>query len=327
MTHLPHHMAITALLEKGQFDACRLMAQEFIAQQLAIPQPDDLELAYLYLVLCRALLGVHEYELAAEKADVAVFLAMKSKDDVLLEEARYRAGTSYGRAADYRTAIRRFTDCLTHTGGKLQAEAYFGRGLAYDVLGAYSYASADYQSAIQLLSPDKTQLGRKARLNLAWVLILQRKFADAEALLAQLENAIGAEDDRLLQAQIAHDRIHMGHLKGENKNAFVQAVAVLGRLDQGYPHVRAHVAVTLLSMAADKNLAQHAFTFGVLAKRLAGSANRPDLDEEVSKAILQLQCQTGTDGLVQSLSGMRQVLPGALQGRRASKRRHSGGVS
>lgn len=322
----PHLLAMSALLDKGQFDACRMTAQQFIEHQMEADDPNDPELAHLHLILSRALLGQHEYALAAEKADVAVFLARKTKDDLLAKESLFYAGTSYGRSTDYTTAIRRFTDCLSISAISWQADAYFGRGLCYDVLGAHSYAAADYSSALQTVPIDNITLRQRILLNLAWVLIVQKDFSNADSTLSQMETENAGKKDLLLQAQIAHDRIHMAHLKGENHAAFLQAIAALSLMEQDYPHVRAHVAMTLMSMLGDTPFAQQAFTLGVLAKRLAGVAGRPDLDDDASRSLQMLQCRTGSDSLTDALAEMRQVLPGAIQ-RRKPRNQRSGGVS
>lgn len=286
---------------------------------MALPEPDDGELAQLHLILCLCLLGSHDCEAAGEKADVAQFLARKLKDGQLLEEALYRSGTSYGRAGQYRTAIRRFTDCVQCSTEFHRGDAFFGRGLCYDVLGAYSFAIRDYEEAIRLASASNPVLARKARLNLAWVFILRRDFPQAEGVLAQLASETEAAVEQSVQLQIAHDRVHMAHLKGEGRNAFAQALFILREAGDDYPHIRAHTAITLMALAGVSEAEQDAFTLGTLGKRLAALADRPDLDEDASREMQSLERRAGTDCLAQSLLKMRQVLPGALKAQKMTR--------
>lgn len=292
------------------------MAEELIAQQMAAPSPDDQELACLLIYLSRSLTGLHEYEAACEKADIAAFLAHKLKVEGLLEEALYRAGSSYVRAGEYRTAVKRFTTCTTGNANVFRVEVLYNRALAYTNLGSYAQATLDYEAALQAEAERRPQMSRLCRINLAWVLILQQEFERAEALLAEFA---AQDSDQAVQLQIAHDRAHISFLKGDNLNAFCLALVALRQAGGDYPHIRAHIVLTLMALATSEDLPQQAFTLGVFAKRLAGVARRPDLDDEASWQMQELECQAGTEHLARSLQEVREILPGTLQRPKATQ--------
>lgn len=319
-TPFPHHAALTALLTQGQFDACKIMAEALIAQQIALPQPDDQELARLHLILCRTLVGLEDYKSATAKADIAAFLARKLKDDALLEEALYRAGGCCIRSGDYRPAIHRLTESLDCGSAVFREETQYNRGLAYDSQGAYSYAVADYEAALRSAAGRKPHVARVCSINLAWVLIRLREFTRAEEILTMLsEEAGGHQQDEVLQLQVAHDRLHMAYLKGRHGEALTQALAALRRSGKNYPHIRAQILLTLVSLAVDGGLPQQAFTFGLLAKRLAAQARRPDIDEKVSRQLQAIEYQVGSEHLVESLHKLRQVPVGHSHARRIAR--------
>jgi hypothetical protein len=128
-----------------------------------------------------------------------------------------------------------------------------------------------------------------------------------------------ADQDRTLQLQLAHDRIHLAFLKGQHGEAVRQAVSELRAIGNEYSHIRAYIAFTLMSVAADHCLPQTAFTLGVATKRLAGQARRPDLDQKASKKMRALEQSVGPEPLVHALQELRQVLPGVLVRRKSTR--------
>lgn len=346
MPRFSQHETIELLLESNQFEACRVVVETMTRQvmdacrsdenstdQLAFAdalkrwQQRDLELACLHIYHCKALVGLNRYEEAAQKADIAVFLAEKVKDQVLLEEALYRGGTALGRHGDFRGGIDRFTRSLASGAQTYRGEALYSRALCYYGQGAYSSAISDYEDALRALG-NSPQLARMGRLNLAWVLILAKEFSRAETLLADLAAESGAEADRTLQLQLAHDWTHLEYLRGEHGSAIKRAVAALREAGKEHTHIRAYIALTLMLMAADHDLPQSAFTLGLTTKRLAGKARRPDIDESASRRMRGLEYQNGSEPLTAALQKLRQVLPGALARRTATKSNDPvGGVS
>jgi len=339
MSRFPHHAALELLAEQKQFDACRMVAEKMIADQMAPPSVDqglpaeamlqrwqdrDLELAHLHLILSRCLFGLHEYQAAATNADMARLLARTAGEFSLYAEACHLAGACQGQAGNLNTAAERFTDCLQHATGLLRAKALYNRGHVYERQGAYGYAVPDYEEALQLAGGLDRRLERSAMTNLAWDLIMLKQFERAEELLERLETAPDAQADAVLRAQIAHDKLHIAHLQGQHRQAFQQIVQALRRTDQAFPHVRARVALTTMSLAADLGLHEEACVVGLVAKRLASQAQRPDLDDEASRLLHDLEAEAGTDCVVQSLQRARQLLPGVIKTGRGKK---SGGVA
>lgn len=316
-THSPHHAILASLLDKKQYEACKLAVEETITAEMARPEPGDRELAHLHIFLCRSLYGLHQYKSAGEKADIAVFLAQKLRDDMLLPEAQFRAGVCYGSQGDYPSAIERLTGCIAGGSPKYLAEALYTRAWCYKSMGAYSYAIPDYDAAIGLVEERDAAQTLTYRIGLAWVLILCQEFDRAEQVLSQLSSEPGAEADPELQLQIAHDRAHLDYMTKQGRAALAQALSALRKAGKDYAHVRAHIAVTLIGLAADKEASKDAFTLGVLAKRLAGEAHRSDLDREATRQMRILEHQTGTDCLVQALLEAGQVMPGVINRRRA----------
>lgn len=330
----PHHAVLTLLLQKRQYDACRLAAEEMIGALMAgqsdgdqaatessdgrSPLKDrDRELACLHLIWCMALFSLNKYSDAAEKADLAAFLASLVKDEELRAEALFRAGVCYGAAADYQRATQRLTDCIADGTDTFRGDAFYNRGMVYQSMGAFQYAVPEYEAAIAWGSDRKPDLVRRSSINLAWVLILCREFSRAETLLEQLETAQGAVEDRTLQMQLNHDRLHMSYLQGNGLDAIKRAVAGLGEAGKEYTHVRAHIILTLIGLASEQHLTNEAFIFGILSKRLAGQAHRQDLDDEAGRQLRDLECADGTEYLSQTLHQLRQVLRGSTTRRRA----------
>lgn len=335
MKRFPQHAALDMLLEQGQFAACRMVAEQMIEQLMARPcsegdqpvsrwQEHDLELAYLHYALSKCLFGLDEYETAAIKADMAGLLARKVNDLGLFAEAVHLAGACYGQAGSYRMAVQHFTQCLAHAEGLLRAKAYYNRGHAYERQGAFNCAVADYEEAICLAEGLDPRLVRSAKANLAWDLILLKEFTRAEQLLEEL----GETSDQVVQAQIAHDRLHMSHLQGRHMDAVMQAVQALRQVGQQYQHVRARIALSAMSMASEQGLHEQASIFGILGKRLAGQAKRPDIDEEASRYLQDLEVKAGTAVLAQSLEKTRQTIASGSGGQRSVTRRgtKAGGV-
>lgn len=335
VTRFPQHSALEMLLEQKQFDACRMVAEKMIEELMAPPrvegeqsaasaanrwQERDLELAHLLYLLAQCLRGMDEYETAAIKADMAGLLARKAKDMKLYVEAVHLAGGCHGQVGSYRTAIQHYTDCLAHAEGIQRARAFYNRGHMHERQGAFAFAVPDLEQAIELAKDQDEFLLRTAMITLAWNLILLKEFHRAERTIEQLLARSGAGDDGRIQAQVAHDRLHMAFLQGQGKDAFTQALRALRPIAQDYPHVRAHIALTLMSLATEQNLAEEASVVGLLAKRLAGMAKRQDLDDEVNRRLQGLEAQAGTDSLVQALTKTRQLMPGAVGLRRTSRR-------
>lgn len=340
----PQHVALELLYQQGQYEPCRMVAEKLIAELMAPPQVGslvgdvpsveqafkrwqerDLELSCLHINLSRALLGLHDHESAASKADMAALLANKAGDQEVAGEALHVAGVCYSQAGNYRLAVDRFTECLNHAAGLLRAKALYNRGHAYGRQGAYSFAAPDYAEALRLAAELDQNVARVCRINLAWTLTLLRDFQAAEELLTQLATSPGADSDRLLQVQLAHDRLHMAYLLGQGRDALRQALAALRGASKQYPHVRARIALTLMSVSTDNSLPEQACTLGVLAKRLAGQAKRPDIDEEAGRQLQTLEFQAGTECLMQSLQKAQQVAPGAVRSRQVSRRSSKAG--
>lgn len=339
MPKFPHHAALDLLLQQQQFDACRMVAEKMIEDLMApltiepgIPaetliqqwQSRDLELAQLHLTLSRCLLGLSEYEIAATTADAAALLARKAADTDTHAEALHIAGACHGQAGNLSTAAQRFSECLQHASGGLRARALYNRGHVYERQGAYAYAVPDFESALELADGIDPKIARSTMINLAWDLIMLREFQRAEELLERLAAVPDADDDDLLRAQIAHDKLHMAYLQGHHREALRQMFLALRETGQEFPHVRARIAITALSMASDLGLQEEAFVIGILAKRLAGQAKRPDLDDEASRLLQTLEGEAGTDCLIESLQRARQLMPGAIKSRRSRK---AGGVA
>lgn len=340
----PRHEALYLLLKNKQYDACRATADEMIKDLMAAFGTDlpahqsvaetvrelrdhDRELACLHTLLSRALFGMNQFREAAGKADIAAFLARKVQDPGLIAEALKFAGAYYSANGEYPLAINRLTECINGSHDDSKGDALYNRGFAHLSLAAYEYAVADFEAAVAWGTGRDPGLVRDSRINLAWVLILSREFDRAELVLAQLVNQPGADLDQTLQLQVAHDRLHMLYLQGQGREAVRQAQASLRQASSGnYIHVRAYVALTLMRLAIDQTMPAEAITFGVLAKRLAGQAHRFDLDEEASRHLWQLECQEGTDCLIQPLQQLRQVLKGAIARRKSAKAANFGGV-
>lgn len=322
----PHHSVLNSLLDKQQFEACRTTVEDMITAQMDGAEPDDRELAHLHLFLCRALQGEHRHELASAKADIAAFLSRKLKDGDLTGEALFRAGFSYIQAGHYQTAVDRFTACLRHDDDVFKAKVLFNRGHAYARQGAHSFAQADFDDAIRLVHLSDPDLARTCRINLAWSLILLGELSRAEEELEQLSREQGSDTDTRLQLQIAHDQLHIAYLKGQGRDALLGAVSVLRQAGDRFPHVKARVGQTLLALSKDRALPEQGFTFGLLTKRLAGQAERLDIDAEASRAMQELEFSVGSDHLVQVLLRTGQLTHGALSVRRSQRRVHVGGV-
>lgn len=320
MKQFPQHAALNMLLEQGQFEACRVVTEAMVEEVMT--QGEDLEVACLHLILSKCLFGLHEYEPAAIKANMAAVLARRAGDLGTYSEATHLAGACYGQAGNYPLAIRHFTQCLKHAEGPLHAKALYNRGHAYERLGAYAYAVPDYEQAqaLQLADGQDRHLTRSAKINLAWNLILLKEFARAEAVLEQLATEPGAGDDTLLQAQLAHDRLHMAHLQGQDKAAVTEALRALRSIGQEYPHVRAGIGLSLVAIAARKGLPVQAGIISILTKRLAGQAQRPEIDEEASRLLHELEVEAGTESLVLSLYKTGQLVPGSTGKRKAVAR-------
>lgn len=321
MSRYPNHIAYTTLLEQKQFVACRIACRAWISQLTAVDQPNDHEISCLHLLIGRAFMAEQDYSTAAEEFDIAVYLARRVNDVALLEEALYRGGVAYSRARSYRTAVKRLTDAIECGGEKYRGEALYARAFTYETMGADEFAIPDYEAAL-LGAKDEPQLARRCRINLAWALILQRNFKRAEEVLGQLTVGPDAADDAALQFQVAHDRLHISYLKGDGREALTKGLALL-KDAKDYPHVRAHVALTMMSYAGDRGQHGYAFILGVFAKRLGGQARRLDIDEEASRKMRQLEYQAGTECLIESLQQVRQVLPGSVTRRKATR---GGGV-
>jgi len=321
----PHHVILDSLLGKEQYEACRSTVEDMIKLQMEAAQPDDHELAHLHLFLCRALQGEHRHDQAGAKADIAEFLARKLKDWNLVREALYRAGFNYIQAGNYPTAVERFTASLDYGDDQFKAKALFNRGHAHERQLAFSFAAQDMEQAIQLVGDKEPSLLRDCRMNLAWHLILLGEFERAEKELNRL-SAHGPED-RYTQLQMAHDRLHILHLKGEGREALLNAVTALRQAGTDYPDVKALVGLTLMSVSVEEGLVEQGFALGVLSKRLAGKANRLDLDQAASRKMQALEFSAGADCLAQSLLRSGQVAQGALSARRTQKRVNIGGVN
>lgn len=345
MSRFPRHAALEMLLEQEQFEACRTVAERMIEELMLPPtveslpqsqsvatvlascQERDLELGYLHVLLSRCLHGLSDFEMAAIKADMAGLLARKANDLSLLAQATHLSGVCYSQAGNYRLAVQQLTRCLDHAEGLLRAKALYNRGHAYVRQGAHSFAVPDYEGALGLAIEFGPGLARNCRVNLAWTLILLKEFQRADAVLAEIAGEPGAESDRLVQVQMAHDRLHMAHLQGHDKDALRQVFEALRHCGQEYPHVRARIALTAMSIATSQGLPEQAVVLGVLSKRMAGKAKRPDLDDEASRRLQTLEVEAGTDCLAQSLQRMKQLMPGVTGPRKLSKRGHKiGGV-
>ena len=341
----PQHGILISLLQKKQFEACRVTVEETIENLLAAPDLDEVaseqpladavkwvrqrdhELVALHIILCLALFNLNLFREAGEKADIAGFLARKVKDDELLGEALYRAGVCYGSNEDYPTATQRLTDCITLGNEAFLGDALYNRGTVYKSIGAYQQAIPEYEAAIAWALNRKPELVKWGRINLAWVLILSQEFSRAEEVLERLSQDADAGTDRTLQLQIAHDHAHMAFLRGQGRESLQQAYVCMQRAGREYPHVRARVALTLMGLALDQGMPQEAFTLGIVSKRLAGQAHRFDLDEEASRNLRDLEYREGTEALIEPLQRLRQVLKGSVTRRKAVRaNNHVGGV-
>jgi tetratricopeptide (TPR) repeat protein len=317
--HSPHHAILLSLLDKKQFEACRTTVEDMITDQLNEANPCDSELAQLHIIHCRSLYGLLQYQPAGEKADIAAFLARKLKDNELLGEALYRAGVCFGVHGDQHTAIQRFSGCIETGVTAFRGEAFYSRGYCYVNVGAYSSAVSDYEAALNWAAQHDSSQARKYRINLAWALLLDHRFDRAELVLCEASQEPGASEDRTLQLQISHDRAHMAYLLKQGRTAFHKAMVALRQSGREFPHIRAHIALTLMGLATDHEMPQEAFSLGVLAKRLAGQALRADLDDEASRKMQALELDAGTDCLVKSLCETGQVLRGALNRRKSQR--------
>lgn len=329
----PGHSVLKMLMKKEQFDACRLTAEEMISDLMNPTdlEPDamesqteavtllrgrDRELACLHLILCKALFCLNQFRSAAEKADIATFLARKVQDEELVTEALFRAGVCYCSNGEYSVALQRLTESVSTGAQCFKADAFYNRGFVHQTLSSYPSAIEDYEAALALTSDH--ELARDCRINLAWVLILSREFPRAEQVLEELTSNPGSGLDERLQLQVAHDRLHMSYLKGEERDVLRRAYLCMQQAGLGYPHVRAYVVLTLMGLAADHKLPDQAFSLGILAKRLAGQAYRLDLDEEASRKMRELEYREGSDRLISALQRSRQVLRGAVIRRRTT---------
>lgn len=321
MHPFPQHAALELLLEQEQFHACRLVAERMIEELMAPSTLDhaaetfsrwqyrDLELARLHNTLSRCLLGLHNYEEAATAADAAALLARKTHDLSLYAEAVHIAGVCRSQAGNYRAAVESFSKCMDHATGVLYAKAVYNRGHAYERMCAYRYAAADYEAGAEAATDLDKDLRQVCRANLAWMLVLLKEFARAEDVMMALQVEADAAGDQQLQLQISHDRFHLAYLQGEGRRALQGALLALKACTGQFPQVRAQMALTLVGLAADTELPEQAFTVGLLAKRLAGRARRPDLDEAASRGLQALEIGAGTDCLAQALQRLQQVAP------------------
>ena len=345
LARYPHHTVLVSLLQKGQAEACQATVQEMVAQLMSEQDPASLpagtsgadifkqikdrdrELACLHNIWCMALFTIHKFRDAAEKADLAAFLAQKVNDLALFAEARFRAGVCYSSNGEYPIAIGRLTECIESGVVDFKGDAYYNRGFANQALTDHPQAIQDYHAAIKL-GTDRPDLVRRSSINLAWVLILTRDFDQAERTLSDLTAPTADPDhERLISLHVAHDQAHIRLLRGQSVEALRQAVAALNQSEREYPHIRADIILTLMALAQENDMPHEAFTLGLLAKRLAGQARRFDLDDRASRRMQDLECKEGTEALVKTLQSVRQVLQGS-RGRRKAQRgsNMSGGV-
>lgn len=319
---------LLTLLETEQYAACRIAVEKLIDQELESEQPDDRTLAQQHLVLSRALRRLREGRRAAEAADTAAFLARKVKDRDLLAEALFRSGVGYGEAGDYSRAVERLTRALELGEHEFTGRGLYNRGLFSELMGAYSHAAQDYRAALKHARQGREPWLPACCLNLAWTLILAKELCEAEEVLSELELHLLATESRSSQLQVAHHRAHMRYLREQHADAIRDTVAVIAEAGVKYPAVRSAALLTMAQLAAEAGGLQEAYTFGVLSKRLAGKAQRPDLDGEASRQIRQLQLETGSDYMVEALLSLQQVLPGAaLRGRGQRPQKRGGGAA
>lgn len=313
-----HHHVLLTLLEGKQFEACRMSCEALIEQELNKPDPSDAELARLYLILSRAWVGLEQYRKAAESADYAWCLARKTRNNLLIAEARYRAGAAYGLSKEYITAVERFTDALKCGETVFTGTVLYNRGFAYRNMGAYLLAVPDFEAAHQWAIAHGAAWRENCWINLVWVLILSREFERAEQLLTEFEQA--RQPERLLQLQAEHDRVHLSFLQGRHKEAVERAISALRHCGTEYPHIRAYTAISLLELAAEIELSDAGFAMGIFSKRLAARARRPDLDDEASAHLLDLECKKGPEGFTAALMRIGEIRPGAVPRTGAQRR-------
>lgn len=337
---VPQHATLQLLLDQKQFHACRLVVEKLIddlmdvSQAYERPEPlpftrcqeRDVELALLYLMLSKCQYGMHEWELAATHAEASSLLARKAGDLRLHAEALHTAGVCHIQAGNYPRAVQVLTQALDHAQALLRVKGFFNRGHAYERMCAFQAAASDYDAGLRLADGTDENMARLCRINLAWVLILTENFSRAEAVLVELEAAPGESTSELVRAHVSHDRLHMAYLRREHKLALSKAIETMQQLPDQHPHVKAQIAMTIMDMMADHALPEQAITIGLLVKRLAALARRPDLDEAASRRLQSLESTAGTPCLVQSLQRLRQVAPLGSRHRMATGDRPSGGT-
>lgn len=333
MPHSSHHAVLLSLLKKSEFAACRAAVEDLISEQMDSQQPDDLELAHLHVILCRALFGLHDCLAAGDAADLATFLGRKVKAHDVMGEALYRAGICYAAGGEFRTAVARFTAYLDHeqyysTATTFKGDVLYGRGYAYDGMRAYSYSVQDYESALKwMLDKGDTTKVQRCRQNLAWALILRQELVRAEQVLTELEEDAVTTGDELTTHHVAHDRTHMRYLEKDYVGAITEAVNLLDQAGNQFPQVRCHVALTLIAVAQAVKRPQEAAVLAVIAERLAGQAHRPDLEAEANELLQTIEGHAGTECLAQALFDTRQWLPGSVgRRRRTNSAGATGGV-
>ncbi|MFZ5815664.1 MAG: hypothetical protein ACOY93_10240 [Bacillota bacterium] len=284
--------ALSDLLRQGRFGECQERAENLLLRGGL----DQKGRAAVYLALSRSLSSVHANQEALGPAELAVHYARDSGDNDLLGRAICHSAYAYHENRLYKRAAARLAEyfyyySLYKQARSLEGWVLFNMAVFYRAMGRGSKALEYYAKAYRwsLSEGSSPQQVEKCRANLTWQLLRLGDIGSAELLLQGSEEYL-LQFPNDLDARSRHWNNLAFHafMAGAHQQAMEMAARVLG-LQGVSPLRKAYACLTLHFTARALGRERVAAGMAVLARIQASVARRPDLEEEATRALLQMR--------------------------------------
>lgn len=278
-------------LAAGQYQRVKETAESWLLK----PDLSADELALYNTALCAALVAMKEPVEALGPGERGLDAARRSGSPDAVAEALLYLADAYLGASHYSRAINLMNELLAVTPHSDRAQGWIGRvcdslGSAYRALGRHERALENHRRAYEWGNRHEDEAAIAGyRAHLIWAELKTGQLEAAAALLQEEAGYVSsAPGDTLAQARHLNNRAYLAFLQRDYSEATHGALQVFN-LGKGMPGERARACITLHATARALGLPREAMGMGMLAKIQAQAARRPDLDDEVTKSMLQVQ--------------------------------------
>lgn len=281
------------MLAGRRFEEMRQMAQTLLDNE----QLSTREKAVCHDALALAHSFLNDHGKAVPAGEIAVYLARESGDFDLLGEAIYHSGIVYGRRRWHEPAADRFEEYFQYlslytTAKELQPKVLFNQGVAYRWLRDYRTSVKKLRQAWELVRETQGQRQQNYRWDLVWVCMLAGELDGVPELLAQGRAYLNQHpEDREAYFQQLNDEARYALLTGDLADAYKKAMEVIKQGD-AFPDMQAVAGLTVHYLAVKRGMHLDALIIGCYVKQKAAAARRPDLDEEISKSIIEIDARS-----------------------------------